>query len=183
MLAFVPIALTVLLSFQVFPAALGISVKKPQVKAIFPILILVLTQAVMFLVGYYLGQKFMYLLRGFSTVVLSAGFFIIGIRMIMEVLKIRKGERTYELKNERSVFFIAVAQSINTFVTGLLFFFVPVNPVMITATLLIASSVLAVAGAFAGITKTNLVFASLLYLFAGAFIIISSVYFIFAPLV
>ena len=182
MLALVPILLAVLLSFQVFPAALGITTKGSQRRAVLLVLILVLTQAIMFLAGYYLGQKFMYLLRGFPVVVLSAGFFIIGIRMIMEVLNIRKGERTYELKNERSVFFVALAQSINTFLTGLLFFFVPVNPVTITATLLIASSVLAIAGVFAGINKTSLAFASLLYLFAGILILVSSVYFIFAPL-
>lgn len=182
MLALVPILLAVLLSFQVFPAALGISAKESPAKAVLPVLVLILTQAVMFLAGYYLGQKFMYLLRGFSTMVLFAGFFIIGIRMIMEVLKIRRGERTYELKNEKSVFLVAVAQSINTFLTGLLFFFVPVNPVTVTAALLIASSVLAVAGLFAGVTKTNLALASLLYLIAGIFIIVSSVYFIFAPL-
>jgi putative Mn2+ efflux pump MntP len=183
MLAYIPIVLAILLSFQVFPVALGIPGKEAPGKSILPIIILALTQVIMFLAGYYLGEKFMHLLRNHAAMVMFAGFFIIGIRMMMEVLKIRKGQRTYELTGEKSVFLVAFAQSINTFLTGLLFFFIPVDMIIVPVVLLVASLALAAAGAFTGITKTSLAFASLLYLIAGILIIVSSVYFIFAPLI
>jgi putative Mn2+ efflux pump MntP len=183
MLAYIPIVLAVLLSFQVFPAALGIPGKETPGKSILPVIILALTQVIMFLAGYYLGDKFMHLLRNHAAMVMFAGFFIIGIRMMMEVLKIRKGQRTYETEGEKSALLVAVAQSVNTFLAGLLLVFLPVDMIIVLAVLLVASLALAAAGAFTGITKTSLAFASLLYLIAGILIIVSSVYFIFAPLV
>ncbi len=182
MLNWLPFLLTVLLSFQVFPVALGISGKENRKNAIFQVLILALSQAVLFLAGFYLGGKFMYLLRDYTSTILFAGFFIIGIRMIVDVFKVRKGERTFQLNDERKVLLAATAQSVNTFLAGLLLYFIPMNIVKVTSVLLGASVIMAIGGALTVPNRQSLSFASLLYLIGGALIIVSSVYFIFASL-
>jgi len=180
MLSLVPLVLVVLLSFQVFPVALGISGKESLKNTVFPIVILALSQTVLFLAGYYLGGKFMYLLRGYTSTVLFIGFFIIGIRMFMEAFKIRKGERTYELNDQRKVLLAATAQAVNTFLAGLLLYFIPLNIVTVTTLLFAVSLVMTVGGVVVDPGKQSLSFASLLYLISGILIIVSSVYFIFA---
>jgi len=175
-----PIVLVILLSFQVFPVALGISGKENLRNTILPVVILALSQIVLFLAGYYLGKKFMYLLRDYKSTVLFAGFFIIGIRMFIDAFKIRKGERIYKLNDQRQIILAAIAQSVNTFLAGLLLFFIPLNIVTVSAVLFSASLTMAVGGVVLIPGKQSLSFASLLYLIGGILIVVSSVYIIFA---
>ena len=84
------ILIVISLSFQVFPIALGLS-RMDLKNTIVSVLILSLSQTVFFLLGYYAGEQFMHLLNDYKSTILFAGFFLIGIRMIMEVLRIRKG--------------------------------------------------------------------------------------------
>ena len=102
--------------------------------------------------------------------------------MIMEVLKIRKGERTYYLNNGKGMLLVAVAHSINTFLAGLLLFFVPTDIFLLTLILFGATIIMSISGVMAKRGKLSFSFASFLYLIGGVFIIFLSVYFIFAAL-
>jgi len=174
--------IVIILSFQVFPIALGVSAKDNLKTAILMVVILSISQPVFFFIGYYVGEQFMHLLANFKSIVLFAGFFIIGIRMIMEVLKIRKGERTYYLNNGKGMLLVAVAHSINTFLAGLLLFFVPTDIFLLTLILFGTTIIMSISGVMAKPGKLSFSFASFLYLIGGVFIIFLSVYFIFAAL-
>ena len=180
MLLLLSILIVITLSFQVFPIALGVSAKDNLRNAILLVVILSISQPVFFFMGYYVGEQFMHLLENFKSIVLFVGFFIIGIRMMMEVLKIRKGERTYILNDEKGMLFVAVAQSINTFLAGLLLFFVPIDIFLLTLILFGATITMSISGVIAKPGKLSFSFASFLYLIGGVFIIFLSVYFIFA---
>ena len=99
--------------------------------------------------------------------------------MIMEVLKIRKGERTYNLNDERGMLLVAIAHSINTFLAGLLLFFVPTDIFLLTLILFGATLIMSITGIIAKPERLSFSFASFLYLIGGVFIIFLSVYFIF----
>ena len=178
----VSILIIIALSFQVFPIALGISSKGGLKNIFFSALILSISQTVFFLLGYYAGEQFMHLLDDFKSTILFAGFFLIGIRMIVEVLRIRKGERTFLLEEKNSLVFASMAQSINTFLAALLLFFIPVNKLYLAAILFLSSVVVSVVGILVKPERLSFSFASLLYLLGGILIIVSSLYFIFAAL-
>ncbi len=182
MLLLISILIVITLSFQVFPIALGVSAKDNLKNAILMVVILLLSQTGFFFLGYYIGEQFMHLLENFKSIVLFVGFFIIGIRMIMEVLNSRKGERTYHLNDEKGMLLVAVAHSINTFLAGLLLYFVPIDKFLLTLILFGATLLMSVGGIMANPGRLSFSFASFLYLIGGIFIIFLSVYFIFAAL-
>lgn len=180
MLLSLSILIVITLSFQVFPIALGVSAKDNLKNAILMVVILSISQTVFFFIGYYVGEQFMHLLENFKSIVLFVGFFIIGIRMIMEVLKIREGERTYNLNDEKGMLLVAIAHSINTFLAGLLLYFVLTDRLLLTLILFGATLLMSIGSIMAKPGRLSFSFASFLYLIGGVFIIFSSVYFIFA---
>jgi len=182
MLLAASIFIIIALSFQVFPVALGFSEKGALKNIVLTVFILSLTQTVFFLLGYYAGEQFMHLLDDFKSTILFAGFFLIGIRMIMEILRIRKGERTFLLADNNSLIFAAMAQSMNTFLAALLLYFIPVDKLWLALVLLIVSVIFSITGIMVKPERLSYLFASLLYLIGGILIILSSLYFIFAAL-
>lgn len=181
MLLVAAILIVISLSFQVFPIALGLTRVDLQ-NTIISVLILSLSQTVFFLLGYYAGEQFMHLLNDYKSTILFAGFFLIGLRMIMEVLRIRKGERTFFITDKNGEVLAAMAHSMNTFLAALLLYFIPVNKLLLATSLFVVSLVIAVVGILAKPERHNFTFASLLYFIGGILIIISSLYFIFAAL-
>lgn len=182
MLTAASILIIIALSFQVFPVALGFSARGNLKNIVLSVLILSLTQTFFFLLGHYAGKQFMHLLNDFKSTIIFAGFFLIGIRMIMEILRIRKGERTFLLTDINSLIFAALAQSMNTFLAALLLYFIPADKHWLALALFVASVVFSLTGIMAKPGRINFLFASLLYLIGGILIIVSSLYFIFAAL-
>jgi putative Mn2+ efflux pump MntP len=180
MLLLISILIVITLSFQVFPIALGVSAKDNLKNAVLMMIILSVSQTVFFVSGYYIGEQFMHLMDNFKSMILLMSFFLIGIRMMMEVLKIRKGERTYETDNVKGMLLLAIAHSVNTFLVGLLFSLVPVNLDLMTALLFSMALIMSIGGITTKPGKLSFSFASLLYLTGGMVMIVSSVYFIFA---
>jgi len=175
------IIIIISLSFQVFPISLGIA-RVDLKNTIVSVFILSFSQTVFFLLGHYAGEQFMHLLEDYKSTILFAGFFLIGIRMVMEVLRIRKGERTFLITDKNGEVLAAVAHSMNTFLAALLLYFIPVNKLWLAIILYIASALVAVGGMIAKPERLSFTFASLLYLLGGILIIVSSLYFIFAAL-
>ena len=125
MLLFTVVVILIVLSFQVIPVALGIEPKNGLNQTIWFVLILILGQFILFLTGYLLGQRFMHLMDDFRGTVLFIGFFLIGIRIMLDAFKVRKGERTYYYDETMPVILASLAQGINTFLAGILLTFVP----------------------------------------------------------
>ena len=113
------------LSFQVLPVAMGIDQNKGLNQTIWYALLLVLGQSLLFLFGYLLGERFMHLMEDFRGTVIFIGFFLIGIRLIMDAFKVRKGERTFSFDTTMPVLLASLAQGMNTFLAGLLLTYLP----------------------------------------------------------
>ncbi len=176
----ISIIILFILSFQVIPVALGIDTKKePFFQAFSGVLFLVSGQLLLFLLGIWLGNRFMHLLEGIKNYVLFIGFFLIAVRFSMEAFKVRKGERTYVMTKGSTYILPAIAQGINTFLAGVLFFFLPTSlakEVVYLAFFALSFSVL-----FALLKNKRLAYpaVSLLYLFAGGTLMAISFYFLF----
>jgi len=170
-----------ILSFQVMPVALGMDVRKTQpLNLASGVLFIILGQVLFFLFGIWLGNSFMHLLSGIRAAVLFVGFSLIGVRFVMEAFNIRKGERTYSV--ERPLLFIlpAIAQAVNTFLAGLLFYFLSTNLTNDLIYLSVFSFSLSLLFVFIKNNKLALSAISLLYLVGGGILTLISFYFVFA---
>ncbi len=176
MLTTIVILIIFFLSIQIFPVANGIDVLGKPGKAILLIGVLSLTQLLTYWLGLKLGSTFMHLMDGFKGAVYFIGFLLIGIRMLMETFNIRKGERTYSIDSIGHVTLASLAQGMNTFLAGLLFYYLAVD-VQFTLILLFSLTVIiATIGIIMKPDKTSLVFASLLYALGGMVMIITAIY-------
>jgi len=176
----ISIVILFILSFQVMPVAVGMDIRKTQVfQLISGILVLVLGQLLLFLLGIWLGNRFMHLLSDMKTYVLFIGFVLIAVRLNMEAFKVRKGERTYVVGKSTSFIIPAVAQAVNTFLAGILFYFMPGNPgidLVYLATFSFSFSLLFV---LIKNKKLALPAISFLYMAGGGILMAISFYFIF----
>jgi len=164
------------LSVQVFPVAVGIDVSGKPGKAILLIVVLSFTQLLTYWLGLKLGSSFMHLMDGFKGAVFFIGFLLIGIRMLMESINIQKGERTYSIDSIGHVILASIAQSINTFMAGLLFYYLAVDERFTLTVLIVVSIVITTAGIIMKPGKFALSLASLAYALGGLIMIISAVY-------
>ncbi len=83
-------------------------------------LILALGQGVMYYLGGLLGGTFMHLLTKLSKWVVLALCFSIYYRMLINTLKIKKGENLYFVQNKKQIILLSVALGVNTFIAGLM---------------------------------------------------------------
>jgi len=176
MITIIVVLILLFLAVQVFPVAIGVDINGNWFKATLFVVVLSLFQVVTYWLGLKLGSTFMHLMDGFKGVVFLLGFLLIGIRMLMETLSIRKGERTYQNNTVGSVVFASVAQSINTFLVGLLFCYLNEDKVFAIVLLFVLSLIIATVGVFLKPEKQSLALASLLYAIGGIVMIISSIY-------
>lgn len=177
MFTLVVILILFVLSLQLFPVALGIDFEKNTGASIWYGSILVLGQLLFLLFGLFLGERFMYLVEGFKGIVVFIGFFLIGIRLLMDTFKVRKGERTYTIDSTLQIALASSAQAINTFLAGLLFSSLPLDFQWLFMVLLVLSVVVTALGLFLKATKQTLALSSLFFVLGGIFMIVSSIYF------
>jgi len=179
MLIIIETLIILFLSVQVFPVAIGIDIKRNWLKATMFVVVLSLLQVVTYWLGLKLGSTFMHLMDGFKGVVFVLGFLLIGIRMLMETLTIRKGERTYSIDSIGFVILASLAQSMNTFLVGLLFNYLNIDEQFTLTLLLSLTIIIAAIGVMLKPEKQSLIFASLLYTLGGITMIISGIYITF----
>lgn len=177
MIPVMTVLIVIFLAVQVLPAAIGLNLRKGPATALLFVLITTIVQTLVFLGGYKLGSAILHLTAGFKEFVFFIGFFLIGIRMFMEILNVRKGLRTFEVDAVGTIVFISLAQAINTLLAGLLLFYVPGQSV-ITLSLILGGSVLIMttAGLWINPGKMALSGVSLLYFVGGLIMIVSSIY-------
>lgn len=179
MLSFVIIAVIIFLSIQVFPISLGISKHRNVFSSAFAVFIISGIQILMYWIGLKVGDTIMYLVAGFSGVVVFIGFLLTGIRMLMEVFTIRRGERSFLISDFTHISLASVAQGINSFLVGLMFYFVEFDFYFTISLLGISSLIFSVIGLAFKPNKTTLALASLLYTIGGLVMLFSAVYFSF----
>lgn len=161
---------------QVLPVAIGIDASGKAGKAIILIVILSLVQVATYWLGLKLGNSFMYLMDGFNGAIFFMGFLLIGIRMLMETFNIRKGERTYSIDSIGHVALASLAQGINTFLAGLLFYYLKIDQQFTIILLLGLTVIVSIVGVVIKPGKLTLVFASLMYAIGGLIMIVSAIY-------
>ncbi len=176
----ISIIILFVLSFQVMPVAVGMDIRKtPVFHLISGILLLVLGQLLLFLLGIWLGNSFMHLLSGIKTYVLFVGFLLVAVRFNMEAFKVRKGERTYLVGKSTTYIIPAIAQAVNTFLTGILFYFMPGELSIYLIYLAVFSFSLAVLFVLIKYKKLALSAISFLYMIAGGSLMAICLYFLF----
>ncbi len=177
----ISIVILLFLSFQVMPVALGIDQNRMNFfQTASSIFVLMVGQVLFFLLGVWLGNRFMHLIYGIRHVILFIGFFIIAVRLIMEALEIRKGKRTFLLEKATQFILPSVAQAINTFLAGILFYFLPVELKKDLIYLSIFTLAFSLPFAFIKKERNAMLVISLLYMAAGGLLSILSFYFLFA---
>ena len=179
MLVTIVFLILIFLSIQVLPVAIGINVNGKPLKAILLIIVLSTVQLLTYWLGLKLGSTFMYLMEGFKTAVVFLVFVLIGIRMLMEVFNIRKGERTYSIDSIGHVALASFAQGINSFLVGLMYYYILINERDTLVTLFAATIVISIIGITMKPGKLTLAFASLLYSLGGLVMLFAAVYFSF----
>ncbi len=176
----ISIIILFILSFQVMPVSLGVDSKKLNIRVLsLAVLFLVLGQVILFLLGVWLGNRFLHLLINARQYILFGGFFFISVRYIMDAFVIRKGERSYLIGNPKKFILPSIAQAINTFLSGLLFYFIPVDIGKDIIYLAVFSLFFALVFTFIKFSKQALSAVSLLYILGGGLIGILSFYFLF----
>ncbi len=164
------------LAFQVFPVSLGTDIKKGGVNSITIVVSLFLMQTLMLWLGIIVGKQFLHLSAGYANNVVFIGFFLVGMRIAMESFAVRKGERTYNSHNNQSIVLASLAQSINTFLAGMMFYFFNFEETLLVFIIFILALLFSGAGSLIKLSKQSLSFTSLVYLIGGIGLIISSIY-------
>lgn len=176
----VSIVIFFILSFQVMPVALGVDARKTGLFHLISIvLFLVAGQVLLFLMGVWLGNRFMHLISAIQRGVLFVGFFLIAVRYSMEAFKIRKGERTYAIEKPALFILPAIAQAMNTFLAGILLYFIPVDLLTDLIYLSVFSLIFTLLFVFIKNDKLSTSAISLLYMIGGGILTLVSIYFAF----
>lgn len=171
--------LLIAISIQVFPIALGFSLKDKPAITVLGTIILVLSQQLLLWIGFSIGESFMYLVSGFDKAIIFIGFLLLGVRFLMEVFKIRRGDRTYQLDSIIPVLLASVAQGINTFLLGVLLSLIDIDIYIAISTITISATILSVLGITFKAERLALSLASLFYLLSGLVILFAGAYFTF----
>lgn len=163
------------LSTQVLPVAVGINTKKGFF-SFWHGFILIVSQVLFLYIGLSLGNRFLYLVENYKNIILFIGLFLIGIRMMMDVFKIRRGDRTYFLDNTATLILASVAQGINSLLAGILLSYMPFKFDHMIIILAISVFVITVLGMILKPEKQSFAISALLYFISGFIMIFSSVY-------
>ena len=141
-------------------------------------LVLALGQGVMYVLGSLLGGTFMHLLEKISHWIVLALCFSIYYRMLINTLKIKKGENLYFVHNNKQIILLSIALGVNTFIAGLMTeFYLPfqnMTPYIIMA----VAFVLSIVEMLVPFSRMKLTFNSLLNLIFAFVILLKSIMFL-----
>lgn len=163
------------LSSQTLPVALGINTKNGLI-SLWHAFLLIVSQLLFLYVGFLLGNRFLYLVAQYKNVILFIGFFLIGMRMIFDVFRIRKGERTYYLDHTATLILASVAQGINTLLAGLIITYLTTDLRQMLIVLFVATLIITVIGIVLKAEKQSFAISALLSFVSAAFMLFSAVY-------
>ncbi len=167
------------LSVHVLPSGINLNVGMDRLKAFVATVIVALLQVLMFGVGKLLGSSFLHLIGGWGKGVVFVVFFLISVRMVMEAFKIRKGEIHQSLDNPKLMALTGLAQGIDAFLVGMMFYYFPeVKFQAGMIGLFLLSTFMILPAIFTVKTKTSLSFVSLMYIIGSLIFGVLAVYFL-----
>ena len=168
------------LAIHVIPPGLHLTVGSNRLQAIMATVIVAAIQMLMFGFGKMIGGTFLHLVEGMKTGILFFTFFLVSVRMTMEAFKIRKGDVVMRLDNTKLMVLTGVAQGIDAFLVGMMFYFFPEVKLETTLiALFLIASFLMMPAIYTGEKKGAYSFASLLYIFGALVFVFSALYFLF----
>lgn len=161
------------LAYNVFPLALGLNRDRrtPHLVNVFHALIFGLLQGILYWVGVLLGDTFMHLLDQQQKLVVFGLLAAVGVRMFLEALKIRRGERLFSFDNYVKFMVMGIAAGINTMIVGMAASYY--TPFGIFAPLLLVAAGFAwsIAGISMNLSRKNIILSSLIHLLAGIYLL------------
>ena len=161
-------------AYNTFPLALGLNRdhRNPHLTNLMLALVFGLLQGVMYHVGALLGETFMHVFVLRYKWVIFGILSAVSIRMAMEALRIRKGQRLFSFDNYAKFSIMAIAAGINTLIVGMTAaHFSPFNGMM-SLLLVISGFCWSIAGISMNLSRTNVLLSSFFQMIAASIIFI-----------
>lgn len=162
------------MAYNTFPLALGLNRdhRNPHLTNLLLATVFGLLQGLMYHMGALLGDTFMHVFVIRYKWVIFGILGAVSIRMILEALRIRRGERLFSFDNYVKFVIMAVAAGINALILGMTAgHFSPFNGLM-PILLVIAGFCWSIAGISMNLSRTNILLSSLMHLVAAAVIFV-----------
>jgi len=168
------------LAIHVIPPGIHLNVGSNRLQALMATAIVAVLQLLMFGTGKLLGGTFLHLIDSWGKGIVFVIFFLVGVRMAMESFKIRRGEIVLRLDNPKLMALTGLAQGIDAFLVGMMFYFFPnINFETSLIAIFFLSTFMIMPAIYTEEKKSSLVFTSLLYMVGSLIFVISSVYLLF----
>lgn len=162
------------MAYNTFPLALGLNRdhRNSHLTNLLLATVFGLLQGLMYHMGALLGDTFMHVFVIRYKWVIFGILGAVSIRMILEALRIRRGERLFSFDNYVKFVIMAVAAGINALIIGMTAgHFSPFNGLM-PILLVIAGFCWSIAGISMNLSRTNILLSSLMHLVAAAVIFV-----------
>lgn len=169
------------LSYNVFPLALGLNRdrRNSHLLNVFHALVFGLIQGIMYWLGVLLGGTFMHLLEDSQKIVVLGVITAVAIRMVLESLKIRRGERLFSFDNYVKFAVMGIAAGINTLIIGMTASYLSPFGNLLPLLLVIAGFAWSIAGISMNLSRNNIILSSLLHLVGGIYLFIFALLYFF----
>ncbi len=161
-------------AYNTFPLALGLNRdhRNPHLTNLLLATVFGLIQGVMYHLGALLGDTFMHVFVIRYKWVVFGIMAAVGIRMYMEAMRIRRGERLFSFDNYVKFLMMTVAAGINTLIIGMTAgHFSPFNGLM-PVLLVAAGFSWSIAGISMNVSRTNILLSSLFQMIAASIILL-----------
>jgi putative Mn2+ efflux pump MntP len=161
-------------AYNTFPLALGLNRdhRNSHLTNLLLATVFGLLQGLMYHMGALLGDTFMHVFVIRYKWVIFGILGAVSIRMILEALRIRRGERLFSFDNYVKFVIMAVAAGINALIIGMTAgHFSPFNGLM-PILLVIAGFCWSIAGISMNLSRTNILLSSLMHIIAAAVIFV-----------
>ncbi|PLX05302.1 MAG: hypothetical protein C0595_00195 [Marinilabiliales bacterium] len=176
MLIFILGFVLLVLGFQVFPVCLGNNFKSDIKQSVQQILIHTAIQLIMLWLGLFLGDRFLYLSEDYQYLIIFIGLLMVGLRISFDSFAVRRGDRTFTTANSQSLILASTAQSINTFLAGIILSLFNINHILIFSILGLSVLLFSTIASWIKLSKTALTLASLVYILGGIGIVSIAIY-------
>ena len=114
----------------------------------------------------------MHLLTKLSKWIIFALCFSVAYRMLLNTLKIKKGENLYFIETKKQLLLLSIALGVNAFIVGLMYEFMPMFHYYTSCIMMIVAFVWAIVMMLIPFSKMKLTFNSLLNLIFAAVILV-----------
>lgn len=171
---FIHIIFIISIAYNTFPLALGLNRdhRNPHLTNVLLAAVFGLLQGVMYYLGQALGDTFMHVFVIRYKWVVFGILVAVSVRMMLESMRIRRGERLFSFDNYVKFFIMAIAAGINTLIVGMTAgHFSPMNGLM-PILLVVAGFCWSIAGISMNLSRVNILLSSLFQLIAAAVIFI-----------